>query len=293
MIIFFETGRLGNQIFQYCAMRKFQPDGAILAIGMNDLKTCFSGIKFLNKTWIGVSLEKVIRRAGETKLLMLARWRLISLVEEVNNEGKIDFQVKRGLLGGVYYFKGGYYQSETIPQEDLTDSIRVADAHISEARRFLFSLHQSPQNCYFVHIRRGDYVRWPSLEAPAVIPSHWYREQMQRIRESDRNAFFILISDDHPYVEEIFFQEPDSVIHKGSLNLDFAIMTQCHGGGVLSASSYSWWGAYFVNKVNPKALLIAPQYWVGHPSRTWYPSSIQTNWLQYSEVMPLSAKHSI
>lgn len=164
------------------------------------------------------------------------------------------------------------------------DQIGLGEDYINEARQFLSTLPCAPQDCFFVHVRRGDYIRWPSSEAPAVVPLSWYCVQMQRIRESNPQAHFVLISDDHPCVEEFFSQDQTLVIHKGSLVSDFAVMTQCLGGGVLSASSYSWWGGCFVHNKNPLARLIAPRYWAGYRSGSWFPSRIETSWLEYADV---------
>lgn len=284
MVIFFESGRLGNQLFQYCAMRSFQPDSAILAIGMDDLKRCFTGTALVNESWAVRIIVKIIRRFGESWLSATAERGLINLVEEVKTKQGVDYRITKGFLAEIYYFKAGYYQSETVVQRTVMDQISLREEYSRKALQYLSALPCSQTDCFFVHIRRGDYIRWPSPDAPAVLPLSWYRAQMQRIRETNPAAFFLLISDDLPYVEKFFADDDDSRIHKGDFVSDFAVMTQCLGGGVLSASSYSWWGGYFIHHRNPGARLIAPLFWAGHRSGSWFPSRIQTSWLDYVAV---------
>ena len=124
----------------------------------------------------------------------------------------------------------------------------------------------------FIHIRRGDYVKWPSREKPAVLPASYYHKCIDLIRSKISNPFFIFMSDDPCYVEDIFGDVKNSFISKFSLNEDFAIMTQCRGG-ILSASSFSWWAAYFSNLQHPHSHFLGPKYWAG-PSLLVLVSSI-------------------
>ena len=285
MIIFFESGRLGNQLFQYVAMRKFQPQGPILAIGMSDLKMGFDGIDLVGATRFGQFLERIARRVGERRIANAAcRSRLLTLVEEVKAPDGVSFRVTPGIVRRLVYFKPGYYQSGMIVEHESFSKISVKAAFLEKARQDLNSLTSNPRDRFFIHVRRGDYIRWPSPDAPAVLTLSWYQAQMDRIRKEYPCAFFVILSDDPPYVNEFFSRYPDvAIIHQEPI-LDFAVITQCHGGGILSASSFAWWGAYFIKGENPHALLIAPKYWAGHRSGKWFPPRIQTSWLTYAET---------
>ena len=92
-----------------------------------------------------------------------------------------------------------------------------------------------------------------------------------------------MISDDCAYVTEFFSQEERTAIVNGSIGIDFAVMAQCFGGGVLSASSLSWWGAFYASQQNLDAIFVAPKYWAGHRIKKWIPESILTSWITYVE----------
>ena len=49
MIIFFEGGRLGNQLFQYCGLRKIDSTGPIYIYGMQALKNTLAVSTSLNQ----------------------------------------------------------------------------------------------------------------------------------------------------------------------------------------------------------------------------------------------------
>jgi hypothetical protein len=285
MILFFESGRLGNQLFQYCAMRKFCPDGSIFAAGMQDLKTGFNGIHLACRANLPMTTERILEWVGERRIEEMAgRGRLLSLVQEVNSPKGVWFDVASGFLRNVFYFKAGYYQSESFLQPEIVRRMTIKPAFIEEARAVLDSFGVRSEDRYFVHVRRGDYLNWPSSDSPAILDAPWYLAQMSRIRKENPKAFFVIISDDQRYTRECFGLERDLAVVGGYPMLDFSVATLCQGGGILSASSFSWWAAYFLRRENSSALLIAPRYWCGHRRGEWHPPSIQTSWLTYAET---------
>lgn len=285
LILFIENGRLGNQLFQYCAMRKFDPSGRILVLGMDDLRSMFTGIEVKAVPKLGSVLLYLVRRYGLAALEYFSEhMRLLTRVDEIQTEIGADFSVKPGLLRRLTYFKAGFYQSECTVEASVMDGIALKPDLLNAAIRILDRLPVHAESRFFVHVRRGDYLYWPSSDSPAVLPLVWYREQMARIRQSHPGAFFVVVSDDQPYVDEFFLGEDDVWVSQEDMAIDFALMTQCLGGGVLSASSFAWWGAYFIHRENPQARLIAPYYWAGVRLREWYPSVIRTSWMEYQPL---------
>lgn len=283
MIIFFESGRLGNQLFQYCAIKKYRPGDFLLAFGMHELKANFTGISFARNTIRNRVLGRIISRIGKERMEWIAgRLRLMTLVVEERTTSAIKFKVRKGVFGNLVYFKAGYYQSESMVDECIANRIELNKSVKERVDVFLNQHPAEKHDRYFVHVRRGDYVHWPSQDAPAVMELRWYMEQMERIRKANKNAYFFIVSDDKPYAEEFFADEEDAVIVKLDMIGDFAVMTECGGGGVLSASSFAWWASYFVRRGNPHACFIAPRYWAGYRKNSWFPERIQTSWIHYA-----------
>lgn len=285
MIIFFESGRLGNQLFQYCAIRKFNNTEPVVAIGMQELKSLFTGVEFVGSSVFGRFLEKIIKKIGKEYFVRITQekgW--ITLVEEVRSLSGASFKVTPGWIKKIVYFNEGYYQSENIVESKITNRLVLKDDIVSSARKILEQIPCQPEDRFFVHIRRGDYLTWPTSNSPAVLPLSWYRTQMARIRAKVPAAHFIVVSDDHLYIEECFSKEKNVSVVKGEMKMDFAVMTKCLGGGVLSASSFSWWGAYFCRRTNPQAIFLAPFFWGGHRQEKWHPEGVSTSWINYARV---------
>ena len=106
---------------------------------------------------------------------------------------------------------------------------------------------------------------------------------MERFRSNYGSILFIVITDDIDYCAKVFSDFDDVVLSENSYEVDFAIMSFCKGG-ILSASTFSWWGAFYSKMFNQDNLLyVAPRYWIGHRSKKWHPEGIQTDWLTYQQ----------
>lgn len=285
MIIFFESGRLGNQLFQYCAMKKYQPRSLIVALGMRELKDNFAGIDIVGVSKLGKIVERFIGCIGKKRIEYVTKeMRILTMVEEVRSSSGIKFSVTPGLLKNLVYFKAGYYQSDDMVDDGIAECIILDQKNKEIADRFFGSIQGEKANRFFVHVRRGDYVYWPNRKSPAVLPLDWYRVQMNRIRRKNPNVQFIIVSDDKPYVDELFSNEKDVVIACSDMISDFSVMTRCLGGGILSASSLSWWASYFIRRESPDALFVAPRYWAGSRNKKWFPECICTSWINYEDA---------
>jgi hypothetical protein len=234
MIIFFEHGRLGNQLFQYCAIKKFQKNVPVVAVGMQELKSMFTGVDLVGSSIFGNLLEKFIKKIGQLTFIRMTRGLgLFTLVEEVQLPAYASFKVTPGLIKKLVYFDKGYYQADNIVDSEVTNRLVLKNEISSSAAKVLEKLPCRPNDRFFVHVRRGDYLYWPSADCTAVLPSSWYFSQIARIREKFSNAYFIIVSDDHPYIENLFSKEINTFVLKGDVGLDFAVMTQCYGGGIV------------------------------------------------------------
>jgi hypothetical protein len=72
-----------------------------------------------------------------------------------------------------------------------------------------------------------------------------------------------------------------TIFHENEI-LDISLMSLCNGG-ILSASSYSWWASFFIKikKVN-SVTFVAPNYWMGRKLEKWIPSrGIKSDWIHY------------
>lgn len=133
----------------------------------------------------------------------------------------------------------------------------------------------------FVHFRRGDYLQYPSKEFPAVLDISWYERTMKLMKKNLSNPIFILMSEDQHYLKNIFRNSRSIVISNNKLEIDLSIMSLC-SAGILSPSSFSWWGAFYAKIFNKSNnFFIAPKYWIGHRIKKWKPENFYAQWIKY------------
>lgn len=284
MIIFFEHGRVGNQLFQYCALRKLQRNGSLYLIGMKSLKSMFENVEGAGATGLEIIIEQFIAFLGiEVVGGVAKKTRLIGTINEQVDPTGTKIVWRSGLLGNVFFCDMSFFQSEESVEESIAGKLQLKPHLLRQASNIFKNFPHDRTETFFVHIRRGDYVYWPSKTTPAVLPLKWYLEQMDQIRSKYVKPFFVVVSDDGPYVDEMFVMYEDVFVSHESEEVDFALMSLCDGGGILSASSFSWWAAYFTRR-NGATNFIAPLYWAGHRQRDWLPVGIKTSWLKYAAV---------
>jgi hypothetical protein len=284
MVIAFENGQLGNQLFQYCALRRFR-EGPLFLVGMSSLKSMFNGVEVSGTAVCSSFIEKLIIRFGKSRLDCLARkWRVIGLIEEQRSDTGSTLEVSKGTFKNIYYCDHSFFQAENMVSALVADKLELKPELIEQVSNIFNQFPKKRTATFFVHVRRGDFAAWPSGSSPAILPLEWYIEQMELIRKKSVTPYFVIVSDDTHYAEQMFGSYPDVFVSRGSEADDFALMSCCDGGGVLSASTYSWWAAYFARRINKTALFIAPLYWAGHQEGKWYPKGIKTNWITYASV---------
>jgi len=285
-IIIFEYGQLGNQFFQYLAVRTAVPKARIICIGLQSLRASLQASScYFPPSKKTLLLKNFFTILGRDRALGLAkRRRLLGLISEIRTEGKSSISLVHGCFNKVAVLDG-FFQAEAFIEKASSKEYPLNVDLLYNARKWIHdNIIARGLNAYFFHLRRGDYVRWPTPDHPAVLPFQWYEQQMNEIVQADPRAHFIVCTDDRPYAEERLGLNPLVTISRGSEIEDFFVMTQCSGGGILSASSFSWWASWYGRQFFPSSRYIAPLYWVGWRLGQWYPPAIETTWLDYRIV---------
>ena len=130
------------------------------------------------------------------------------------------------------------------------------------------------ENPIFMHVRRGDYVVNPS--AHPMCPISYYEKALEVF---DENSPVLVFSDSIEWCKEQDFfqgdrfmlseydekysQTADTLLGKQNTLIpyfDLCMMTLCNGG-IIANSTMSWWGAWLMeNKTQP---IVAPKPWFG------------------------------
>jgi hypothetical protein len=283
MLIFQESGRLGNQLFQYAALKALsQPNEKLVLLGFSDLESTFDGIeaKIINSN--NPRLERSIYYRIYHQLDIYSNRRMLVRIGESYQENKHQITQRQGIFNSIKFVEQAYFQDQSLFSPKNIKTLTFKSSLLFSVNSLLEVISPSNTNI-FVHIRRSDYLSWPSKNSPAVLPASYYRKCINIIRSKVANPFFIFTSDDPFYVKDIFSDLNNSYISRGSSMEDFTLMSHC-SGGILSASSFSWWSAYFAKNHYPKGIFLAPKFWAGHSVKSWYPQTIEPDFLTFVDV---------
>jgi len=281
MILFFEDGRLGNQLFQYYGFRKYFPHQRIIFFGCRDLKKSCDNVA---ANFIELSPKHIKFCIFKLLCFLLTKIRIIGQITESTQNKVFKLVISRGILFNVYLARSIYFQHEDCIKEIINPPI-LKKKFLNFAKKWLKKngIFSHQHRLIFIHIRRKDYLNWPSSEFPAAVDISWYKKAMTQISKKINKAIFIVMGDDFPYIYENFKSSDTLFISSNSPEIDLSIMSMCPRG-ILSASSFAWWGAFFAKfrKFNKNhSHFIAPKYWAGYRLKKWLPSKFFSEWITY------------
>jgi hypothetical protein len=156
----------------------------------------------------------------------------LGLKRFVSEIGLAPWQQRHASLVEVFRLQD-CHRPEAIEGTDFVGRLGTQMAEASEI--------DAERQC-FVHLRFTDYANFFVRGRPVELPAKWYLAQMEELRICYPGLHFRVYSDDLvrarleiPLSTDTFFQELGS-------NETLVEMAQCQMG-VLSASTFSWWGA--------------------------------------------------
>jgi hypothetical protein len=283
VIFFFENGRLGNQLFQYCGLRQYFREHRLVFFGCEDLRKHFNfvDVYLFPKTGLG---SKIFFRLLKHIVFCLVSIRVLGRITEDLESLVFKVAIRRGLFWNIYLAQNVFFQhSHVVSQIKIMPKLKHDLEETALSWLSKMSIDLVSKSLVFLHVRRGDYLEWPSRELPAVLNSNWYKRAINCMQEKIKNPVFVLVGDDQFYLRNNFEESKKIVISDNAPEVDLAIMSLCHSG-ILSASTFAWWGAFYVrSKQKQNAIFLAPKYWCGHRIKKWDPPNFRTDWITYIE----------
>lgn len=221
------SGRLGNQLFQYSALKSLS-----LLMGQDIILPNHTNIKpdgtydLTNNKWISYRLD------------LLDCFDLSCSIGTIK-EGS-DNMILDGYFQSYKHIKP--YKNEII--KDLTFKPQI----LSKCGEIL----KDYKNTVAIHIRRGDYVKLPNYW---VVTPEYIQSALEHFINDEYT--FLVFSDDINWCKEVF---PEGVIFMEGNNQfeDLCLMSLCDHN-IIANSTFSWWSA-FLNQ-NPNKKVIAPLQW--------------------------------
>jgi hypothetical protein len=174
-----------------------------------------------------------------------------------------------------------WFQNSRLLEQSALKELHIRESWLSRARSTLAQHGLTPELTAFVHARAGDYRTWPTALNPAILDPAWYARQAEKMSGAIPRLKFAVVGDEPEFRSEIARAIPSAIEIESGFETEFALMSLC-GSGILSASTFAFWGAYFASRTHAAGLFIAPEYWAGHRSGAWYPKAIQAPFLTYA-----------
>lgn len=275
------AGRLGNQMFQYAALRGIANNrGFNWMIPPEGSERCdnyglFDAFKLTHckKENQGEQLRKTIS------------WREFHFNEELFNNCPDDMDLD------------GYFQSEKYflsISDQIREDFTFKDEWVEPCKEYIDSIGND--KLVFLHVRRGN----PNLQG--VRGERWSYQLLQQyhplckfeyyeeaLKEFDDSYQVVVFSDVIDWCKkQEFFQGDRFLFSDNSLQLfsdgasvpyvDLCLMSLC-SDAIIANSSLSWWGAWLIN--NPNKKVIAPKPWFGSAYNHYIMDDlIPTGWIE-------------
>lgn len=267
-------GGLGNQMFQYAtaralALHRDEPlslDGRLFdnyklrnfCLSHFSIEAIVVKNDLLLKT-PGFSKKVVDRLLKKTNTFILQN-KLFSVYQEKNL--LFDDSLFRNGKKNIYL--KGYFQSEKyfVKYEDqLRKDFKIVTSLKKETIDLLKIIKE--KNSVSLHIRRGDYLSNPAVNAiHGTCDLNYYHRAIEIIKEKIEHPIFFIFSDDIDWAKEnlklknttyfVDFNDASTSYE------DLKLMSACKHN-IIANSSFSWWGAWL--NTNKNKTVIAPSKW--------------------------------
>ena len=302
------VGNLGNQLFQYAALRGIQRklypnEGINLSFASENYKT---GEKRVYPNHLAdlslkpYSVSEVIHPSGIQRLLTGA----VGCEIQLCWRGETGIAAKRAIQHtvelrrqkllnrfGVYQMQDGYYpfavssarekhffgyfESEKYfshIRDELLAEFTPTHAPLAENVDLYRRIAETESVC--ISVRRGDFVGTSIDDYANICGADYFAHAMERMRTLCPNAVWFFFSDDIEWVKQAIPFDGTAFYERGTDPgwEKLRLMSSCKHF-IISNSSFSWWAQYLSD--NPNKIVLAPSQWRRNSAR---PDIYQANW---------------
>jgi hypothetical protein len=259
MISCFLQGGLGNQLFQIATTVSFALD--------NDIEPVFN----LSTHHLPLQGNSAIKYKDN----LYHNLKLIDVYEynkfNIYTEPKFSYNKIPVHLKQDNYILKGFFQSEKYFVHNRNKIIGLFNPKEILKKQLIKYTSLFDGNTCSVHIRRGDYIKFPN-EHP-VLKIDYYEKAMEEIGMGTK---FLIFSDDIVWCKNnlkgdnlIFIDDDDYV--------SLYLMSLCDNN-IIANSSFSWWGAWLNDNQNKK--VVAPTKWFGNNKKLDTKDIIPDTWIK-------------
>jgi len=271
MILYFAPGaRLGNLLFQITYLESIRkPRERVLAINLFGVPKMFRGLRRYYNTDFRPFTRFIDKFVSPWVGAFFRHTRLVSS----HIEWRGILTKTKGWLPLTYV--EGYFQQPLAGEVPF----QFPGPILEKARRYLEEAAQG-RTPVFVHVRRGDYLHYLVKEGiKPLLGEAYYRTALGSLTTQAEDLHYVFLGDSGEWCRQRFPDILPQTISTLSPLEDLALMSLC-AGGVVSNSTFAWWGAALCRRTLP---VYGPLYWLGWQARQWYPRGIETPWMTYLE----------
>ena len=289
MIIGFSEGGFGNQLFQLSGLLTAQketargPNEIAVALGFQDIPKQFNpdGLVIVRANYSSTRLRRFLSNRFQRFVRQLARFRLFS-------EIWVDAYYPRFVRTRAVFPQIGVITNRFLQVANLSRVDGMAGM-VSELLEGDYNYLMRDRPFVFLHVRRGDYLTWPTPDAPAALPTSFFSRGLIELRKKLPATEVLVFSDDPEFVTHNTFFKKFQNLALTPLETFLTMAQAC--GGIISPSSFSYWAALVATERGQfTSSFIAPLYWVGWRREQWWPKKIYNSKFQYLEV-GISVRH--
>lgn len=279
MIIARSMGSLGNQIFQVAAcVSHLRSREKFVGFGFEQFSDAFSAPDGYTIRFISL----LSRRVTKMTFSFLESCAQARLVGEISYSATTDARRvirKRGVLpfavlNAPYPNHEKYFNSDAVQRF-------VFGKDLANVRGYSAPAASDVPRC-FVHVRRGDFLFWPSEEKPAAVPESWFVQEMRAMQTRLGQCEFILVSDDLENCGQLSDFPGKVTVFRGNYAEAFREMLSCDAG-ILSPSSFSWWAAWALSQ-KKSGFFVAPNFWNNWMEGKWKLGISRSSFLAYASI---------
>lgn len=235
-------GRLGNQMFQYAALRGLA--------AKHNYEYClppkeYVGTKDPNCASSDVNIFECFK-------LKEAPIQITNFPRYVERSFELDHYLWDSCPDNISFW--GYFQTEKYfkhIEEDIRKDFTFIDEIFEPCKESFYNIFGSTK-VLSIHIRRGDYLRYPNHP---VQSKEYYKNAINLFDDSTPVMVF---SDDIEWCKEQEIFSDDRFVFSENTNtaVDLCLLSMCHYH-IIANSSFSWWGSWLAKSEKT----IAPSVW--------------------------------
>ena len=258
MQIIFTDG-LGNQMFQFALYLAMKAKGRHPKINTGSIKRniVHNGFELCDVFMIEenqLPLAMTSSFAGSMTIIANRYVDFLCYHQDVEHYSDEVFKTKKIFISG-YWQDVKYFKQVQEKVKEVFVFRNIDDFNLQ------LGGEMSDCNSVSLHIRRGDYLKYPNYQ---VCTSTYYEQAVEKIHHQVGNPLFYVFSDDLEWSEN--FMKKLGVNYKlvshnrgKDSYRDMFLMTCCRHH-IIANSSFSWWGAWLGK--NEEKMIVCPNTWV-------------------------------